>query len=85
METQVWDCVLEMGWGWRTGTGETGDRDSGLWSWGGGGPSDGDPGPGLGDQSGWREWRPGQRFEDLGTEAQAQDWRRSRTLYLSLI
>lgn len=36
METQVWDCVLEMGWGWRTGTGETGDRDSGLWSWGGG-------------------------------------------------
>lgn len=29
METQVWDWVLEMGWGCRTQTGGTGNRDSG--------------------------------------------------------
>jgi len=83
METQVWDWVLEM-----DGDGGPGPEE----------PETETQAYGLGGnlwmetqaqvwgyQGGWREWRPGQRLEDLGTEAQAQDRRRSRTLYLSLL
>ena len=70
MKTQVWNWVLEMGWGWRAGTRGTGDRHSGLWI---GGTYGWRPRPWSGVHGRWREWRPGQRPGDLGTKAQAPD------------